>query len=55
MVVGDRLKDIDSVSMNVNLQNYLSDGYRNGNEDKIADLSDLFRTQAGREGQPAVG
>ena len=41
VVVGDRLKDINWVGINVNLQNYLSDGYRNGNEDKIADLSNL--------------
>ena len=32
VVVGDRLKDINWVGINVNLQNYLSDGYRNGNE-----------------------
>ncbi len=54
VVVGDRLKDINWVGINVNLQNYLSDGYRNGNEDKIADLSNLSVHKAGREGQPAV-
>ena len=50
VVVGDRLKDINWVGINVNLQNYLSDGYRNGNEDKIADLSNLSVHKQGKEG-----
>ena len=53
VVVGDRLKDINWVGINVNLQNYLSDGYRNGNEDKIADLSNLSVHKQARR-QPAV-
>ena len=50
VVVGDRLKDINWVGINVNLQNYLSDGYRNGNEDKIADLSNLSVHKQGKKG-----
>ena len=50
VVVGDRLKDINWVGINVNLQNYLSDGYRNGNEDKIADLSNLSVHKQGEKG-----
>ena len=50
VVVGDRLKDINWVGINVNLQNYLSDGYRNGNEDKIADLSNLSVHRQGEKG-----
>ena len=50
VVVGDRLKNINWVGINVNLQNYLSDGYRNGNEDKIADLSNLSVHKQGKKG-----
>lgn len=50
VVVGDRLKNINWVGINVNLQNYLSDGYRNGNEDKIADLSNLSVHKQGEKG-----
>ena len=50
VVVGDRLKDINWVGINVNKQNYLSDGYRDGNQNKIADLSNLSVHKKGEKG-----
>lgn len=50
VVVGDRLKDINWVGINVNKQNYLSDGYRDGNQNKIADLSNLSVHKQGEKG-----
>ena len=50
VVVGDRLKDVNWVGINVNKQNYLSDGYRDGNQNKIADLSNLSVHKKGEKG-----
>ena len=50
VVVGDRLKDINWVGINVNKQNYLSDGYRDGNQNKIAALSNLSVHKQGEKG-----
>ncbi|WP_283675102.1 S-layer homology domain-containing protein [Butyricicoccus sp. Marseille-Q5471] len=50
VVVGDRLNDINWVGINVDLTNYLSDGYRDGNQDKLADLSNLSVHMPGESG-----
>ncbi len=50
VVVGDRLNDVNWVGINVNLQNYLSDGYRDGNESTIADLANISVHEAGQKG-----
>lgn len=50
VVVGDRLTDVNWVGINVNLQNYLSDGYRGGNQDQLADLSNLSVHEPGKKG-----
>lgn len=50
VVVGDRLTDPNWAAINVNLDNYLSDGYRDGNEKSIADLSNLSVHQVGAKG-----
>lgn len=50
MIAGDRLTDANWVGINVNLQNYLSDGYRGGNQDQLADLSNLSVHEPGKKG-----
>lgn len=50
VVAGDRLTDVNWVGINVNLQNYLSDGYRGGNQDQLADLSNLSVHEPGKKG-----
>ncbi|MDO4616859.1 MAG: cadherin-like beta sandwich domain-containing protein [Lachnospiraceae bacterium] len=50
VVVGDRLSDVNYVAVNVNLENYLSDGYRDGNEKTIAELCNLSVHEAGQTG-----
>lgn len=50
VVVGDRLTDVDWAGINVNLQNYLSDGYRDGKQNTIADLCNLSVHEKGKTG-----
>ena len=59
-VVGNRLNDVNWCGININLQNYLSDGYRDGNQNKIADLANLSVHEKGKKGNllwedPAFG
>lgn len=49
-VVGERLEDVNWAAVNVNLENYLSDGYRDGNQNKLADLCNLSVHLPGEKG-----